>query len=193
MIPRILLIILALLISSPVWASIQFSSSGEIRFGISGSITLSGTTTPTPSPSSGWLNATMTSNTEPSPNVVSSSEGTATVWHGFDHDLNSNAYLGMSISGDWIKFDFGSGNSEICNKIYIKNMELFGVENWTLAGSNNDSSWTDIGTGAAADNETLQGFTIINTTSYRYYRLTVDSAYGAGMGTYIFELELWNE
>lgn len=115
------------------------------------------------------------------------------MWHGFDHDLNSNAYLGMSISGDWIKFDFGSGNSEICNKIYIKNMELFGVQNWTLAGSNNDSSWTDIGTGAAADNETLQGFTIINTTSYRYYRLTVDSAYGLGMGTYIFELELWNE
>lgn len=134
----------------------------------------------------------MTSNTEPSPNVVSSSEGVTTAWHAFDHNLTSNAYFGMGVS-DWIKFDFGSGNSETCNKIYLKNMEMFGVKGWTLAGSNNDSSWTTLGTGTAADNETLQGFTISNTTAYRYYRLTADTSYGEGMGTYIFELELWNE
>ena len=181
-----------LMLSCPVW-SLSFSGSAQLSFGISGSLTLKGTSTPPAPPSSGWLNATMTSNTAPSPNVVTSSEGVTTAWHGFDHDLGSNAYLGMGISGDWIKFDFGSGNSKICNKIYIKNMELFGVQSWTLAGSNDDSTWMDLGTGTAADNETLQGFAILNTTAYRYYRLTADMSYGEGMGTYIYELELYNE
>ena len=98
---------------------------------------------------------------------------------------NDDAGGGWMPSGSntdrWVKFDFGSG------KVY-KNAQWYWINasgtegTWKWQGSNDDSSWTDIGSsfnlttyGGGVDN-TLRNQTFSselgsNTTSYRYYRI----------------------
>lgn len=181
-----------LMLSCPVW-SLSFSGSGGISFGLSGSLTLKGTAEPPPSI---WLNATMTSNTEPSPNACSNSESMMNAYLAFDHSYVNWMEVGYAMEGTvgWVKFDFGSGVTQVCNKIVLSNVSTMGIKDWTFAGSNNDSTWTSLGTGTAADSGDRQSFAISNTTAYRYYRLTAESTHDTGgMGTWITEVELRNE
>jgi len=82
-------------------------------------------------------------------------------------------YDSTAITDDILKFDFGSGKIIDEAKFYQPgNTESHGT--WKWQGSNDDSSWTDIGSsftlggGVAVQTQTeLNG----NTTSYRYYQL----------------------
>lgn len=190
---RATLLVLLLLVSSPGWATISISGSGEIRLGISGAITLSGVTEAPPAPSSGWLNATMTSNTSPEPNECYDDYMNANVYLCFDHNAGTSRLVIAPES--YMVFDFGTGNSEICNKVYLTQGGVsMGIKNWVFSGSNNGSTWTSLGSGIAADSDTRQALSITNTTAYRYYKLSWSSVYDEmAMETFIHEVELWNE
>lgn len=84
----------------------------------------------------------------------------------------SNTYWWQNGTGNgtqWIKFDFGSGNDWIINEFRWYQDVIASHGTWRLEGSNDDSSWTQIGS-----DFTLAAGMIkpgANTTAYRYYRL----------------------
>lgn len=174
-----------------LWADIRFEPGGKLFLGTSGKITVASVSaTVSGGSETGWLNATMTSLIAPSPNVVSDDGSTADAWKWFDHDLGTYADLPWSQA---VTYDFGSGITRICNKLKIKNVSGYGINSYTLAGSNNGSSWTDLDTDTPANDETVQEFTVVNTTGYRYYRLTYSGWDFGFTKTSCYEVQIWNE
>jgi len=106
-------------------------------------------------------------------NLVS---GTLSNWVNGDFSQNSsNAWYwdtGGTTAGRWFQFDFGSGQIITENKFYNSTHNSNGF--WKWQGSNDASSWTDIG--GSFEKTTPEGALTIttmngNTTSYRYYRM----------------------
>ena len=139
----------------------------------------------------------MTSGTAPSPNVVtfSSSYGPGNPsylgYKAFDGDVgtywNMDSSSGTS-AGQWIKFDFGSGNTHMVIKCRIYNQVNHGLNAFKIQGSNNDSDWTDIYSDNCVNAQGWNEFTFTNTTAYRYYKLLCVSGYNA-TNLAIFEVE----
>jgi len=73
--------------------------------------------------------------------------------------------------GKWVKYDFGSAKIINEAKFYQSGSQTQG--NWKWQGSNDDSTYTDIGSSFGLGGTTVQTITAIssNTTAYRYYRL----------------------
>jgi hypothetical protein len=98
-----------------------------------------------------------------------------------DGDYTNNSTHAISLtsgqSAKEIKFDFGSGASIVIDTVVlwfdVTSVNTHGT--WKLQGSNDNSSWTDIGsTFSLNDSNNLTTFakhTVTNTTGYRYYRL----------------------
>lgn len=75
---------------------------------------------------------------------------------------------------EWIKWDFASPYVLDAIKLYTELTNAQGT--WQLAGSTNDSSWTDIGSSfALAGSSTGAEHTFTNSTQYRYYRISAVS------------------
>ena len=79
---------------------------------------------------------------------------------------------GQACSGLWMKFDFGTGKVINEAKWYQSSIGSQGV--WKWQGSNDDSSYTDIGTsftlGIDSQPQIITALSA-NTTTYRYYKL----------------------
>ena len=128
----------------------------------------------------------MTSNTAPSPYVVSNSSGASSAWETFDGAIT---YEGTPLGG-WSKIDLGAAATVGSYAIVAGvNTSGYAWKTWTFQGSNNDSSWTTL--------DTRTNFTAWNTTgtptnftcsagSYRYYRWA-PTAHG-GVGAYSQQL-----
>lgn len=112
-----------------------------------------------------------------------------------DGDTTSNGrnfFTGSVLDGTtfYLILDFGAGNSVLITeaKYYQQTTTDQGV--WKWQGSNDASSWTDIGgtfslvTAATSTLTTLSG----NTTSYRYYRMLGMSGFTSN-GPWIYQLE----
>ena len=100
---------------------------------------------------------------------------------------------GGTSSPAWCKIDFGSGNEKTIGKIEMYKASDQGPRDYTLAGSNDDSSYTtlltivDEGYGGWSNN------TFSNSTAYRYYKLEItDDAGSSGSQTNFQELNLYN-
>ena len=84
-------------------------------------------------------------------------------------------------AGGWLKMDMGSGNSQAIDAIYFRSLTTQGLNSFTVSGSNDDSTYTDLITDNGVNtNTTLQKFTWTNATTYRYYKLTCNSGYNSG-------------
>lgn len=86
----------------------------------------------------------------------------------------SNFYWGaQTTAGKYLRFDFGSGNKFVINeaKWYQDLTSSQGV--WQWQGSNDASSWTNIGSTFTLGGSATQTQTELssNTTAYRYYQL----------------------
>jgi hypothetical protein len=148
----------------------------------------------------------MSSNTAPSPFVASADSNQASYppWEAFD-GVNTdtgggNGWRPTNTSlPHWIKLDIGSGNTQYCYtyKITVRSdASSDKPTSWTLAGSNDDSSYTTVDTqtsvtwsGGAGEEKT---FTCANPTvgAYRYWRLDVTAAQSNDF--YIQEIKLYN-
>jgi trimeric autotransporter adhesin len=103
---------------------------------------------------------------------------------------NINYFSGVAVAGKYIMFDFGAGAAKLISeaKFYQGSTVTHGI--WVWQGSNNGSTWSNIGA-----NFTLGGFTTqtittlsVNSSTYRYYRLLGISGAANG-GPYIREFE----
>lgn len=130
--------------------------------------------------------ANMTSDNTPSPFVVSysfdPSISGSSAWEMFDNSFSTRGFIrnaaGTSSANAWIKIDLGIGNSQAIDKLILRNFNTTGVNSFTIAGSNDDSSWTDLITDNASNDVSLfQIFNWVNSTNYRYYRFYCNSGY----------------
>lgn len=100
---------------------------------------------------------------------------------------NTGCYFGSVADGDWFQFDFGS--AKVIDEIrwYQQTTATHGT--WKIQGSNDNSSFTDIGSSFTLGGATTQTITEIsgNSTGYRYYRLTKVS--GSIVGIWLYEVE----
>jgi len=92
----------------------------------------------------------------------------------------------------WIKYDLGGGITKKARKLRFKSKsDTTRPKDFKLQGSNNDSTWTDIISETAADNDNWQEWEFANSTAYRYYRIYITSNYAPGYyDVGIMEIEL---
>ena len=135
----------------------------------------------------------MTAASTPSPYVVSASSAFSTwfSWIAFCGGTQAGAnqdWLASTGSGEWIKIDLGSGNTyPPLTKYSVANAHTgsaYNATGWTLAGSNDDSTYTtiDTQTGQSFSSSSALLFSISPSMSYRYYKLTMSGS-GSFVGT----------
>lgn len=69
----------------------------------------------------------------------------------------------------WWKYQLAAAKT--VTKLTIQCGHIYGLKNFTLDGSNDNTNWTTVYTGQAAQVTTQQVFTFTNTTAYLYYRI----------------------
>lgn len=99
----------------------------------------------------------------------------------------TGCYLNSVADGDWFQFDFGS--AKVIDEVtwYQQTTATHGT--WKIQGSNDNSSFTDIGSSFTLGGATTQTITEIsgNSTGYRYYRFTKVS--GSIVSIWLYEVE----
>jgi hypothetical protein len=131
--------------------------------------------------------STMTSNSTPSPFVVSAStyngpgydayyafNGVKTAGYGW---MSNNATSG------WLKIDLGATNPKIITKYVVTGQNSSYLNrnpySWTFEGSNDDSNWTTLDTRtseASWTNYESRTYSFSNSNSYRYYRMNISAS-----------------
>jgi hypothetical protein len=106
----------------------------------------------------------------------------------FDNNASVRFALASGYSTGWLKYDLGAGVTKIARKITLQSYLNQCVLNWSLDGSNNDSTWTNIASGTHGNNNDVETWYFANSTAYRYYRLNIDSSIGNGIN--VSEMEL---
>lgn len=145
---------------------------------------------------------TMTSNTVPGPFVASATSafsGTFDAFRAFDGGVGGSQYwIGTGSGVDTLKLDLGSGNAQILDNYDIQANTvpepLRSPKNWTMQGSNDNSTWTTVDT---RTNETswssgqLRNYVCATrTTAYRYFRISITANNGDATYTDMGELTL---
>src|ERR1035437_3966790 len=97
---------------------------------------------------------------------------------------------------NWLEFDLGSGNSSTLGSYGLTCGDVGRVpKDWTLEGSNDDSTWDTLDTVTNAtgwaSGETRTFTPAVATTAYRYFRLNVTANNGDGSYTQVEELALY--
>ena len=194
---KLYFLLFSILLSLSISGYISLAPGGRIDLAPAGKISL--VFTPPAAPlKDDDVTATMTANNAPSPNVTSASgefSGANAAWVAFDGNAGTNWIEGVGLPA-WLKYDFGSTYANPIKKLRLLGRSGLASRNpnaFTLAGSNDDSSYTTIYTGNMVENDSWQEFTFTaNTTAYRYYKLNVTSTF---YGSYpqLAELELWEK
>jgi hypothetical protein len=141
----------------------------------------------------------MTANNAPSPYVAAASSIAAAgndAWRAFDR-INANIWSTPNgTTTGWLSMDFGG--SIVIDGYTIKGSgtQANNPRNWTLEGSNDNSTWTVLHTVTSATaipaNGTYSIASIGNSTGYRYYRVNI-SLNGTGTALASAELELYQQ
>jgi hypothetical protein len=141
-------------------------------------------------PGGGYINVTptMTSNTTPSPYVISADGyyGSDMPYKAFDGNPAGdnrpfwNVTATRPSGGHWLKIDFGS--TKVIQKIDLKSRNILpspsaGIKDWILYGSNDDINYTQIASGTHPNTTNIMSYTFTNQTGYRYYRINLLNNY----------------
>lgn len=127
----------------------------------------------------------MTSDTTPSPYVISASEYLGDNYRpymAFDNNSDSIWHTKGTSSPWWIKVDLGVDNGKVVIGYTIKQQ----IDNptrapkiWEFQGSNNDTDWIVLdGQNQINWTNTKRTYIFANSTSYRYYRLYITANNG---------------
>lgn len=97
-------------------------------------------------------------------------------------------FSGASASGNYLRFDFGAARKITEAKWYQSATDNHGT--WKWQGSQDASSWTDIGSSFTFGGATTQTQTALsgNSTAYRYYQLLGVSG-TTGTSSWVYEME----
>jgi hypothetical protein len=122
----------------------------------------------------------------PSPYVASASSYNSTnfPWRLFDGDGSANSVWECNTNNTgWVKLDTGAGPTKIAKNFWITAYSTSNApSNFTLQGSNNDSTWDVLytATGLSWSNYETKYFTLpsLPLTAYRYYKLDITATQG---------------
>jgi hypothetical protein len=84
---------------------------------------------------------------------------------------SSDSFAFSTESTREIKFDFGSGVTKILTGLQWLQSSTNNHGTWVFEGSNDDSTYTGLGSSFALGGATVTAFTFTNSTAYRYYKL----------------------
>jgi hypothetical protein len=142
----------------------------------------------------------MTSNTTPSPYVVSASSEFATsqqAWYAFNN-LFDDCWVTNGIANGWIKIDFGSVKKIDAISLYARNdatlAKTESANNFILYGSNDNILYEQI---ISINNQALwtikEGrlYRLPASVTYRYYKLILNNNGGTNLS--ISEVKLWQD
>lgn len=148
-----------------------------------------------------FLVSLMTANNAPSPFVASASStfSTNSPYRAFDRSFDSlsDRWMGSGSGVDWLKIDLGTVRAIVTGYlINIRSSEPNRApKDWTLEGSNDDSSWNTVHT---VTGETGWGTTnyrtyipTTQTTEYRYWRINITANNTDATFTQIGELMMF--
>jgi large repetitive protein len=109
-------------------------------------------------------------------------------------DNTGTEWSAASSANEWVKIDFGAGVTYAITKLRIFPLldTVSRIKDWSLKGSNNDSSYTEVTTGQVTQYaNTWEAFEFANTTKYRYYRLDLINTWGGGANFVdLYEIEM---
>ena len=133
---------------------------------------------------------TMTSNTEPSGQVIFSSSVSA-AWNVFDRNI-STSWASETNTNSWVGYKFTENKivKRVSFNSYASGSSDFRVKNFKIQASNDNSNWTDLFSGTASASSDEQFFDINNNNSYLYYRMYVTDVY-SGAFIQIIELQFY--
>lgn len=125
----------------------------------------------------------MTSNTTPSPYVVSATSTNTEPYKMFDNDPDTFYRSGINFTTGTICIDMGSEVVVDCYSLNNNyNAALYSMNTWTLEGSNDNSEWTVLHSVSSKNdwvlNETYSYF-FANNQAYRYYRINCTAKNGS--------------
>lgn len=115
----------------------------------------------------------LTANTTPAYYTASASSNNSTAFQAFDQSNATSWSPSTNGATEFIKLDLGI--DYVINSIALMCNATFGLTSFTLAGSQNDSSYTTITTQSGLSgwaNGSYNTYTFSNTTFYEYYRIT---------------------
>lgn len=97
----------------------------------------------------------------------------------FDNNLNTSWASATGSGPDWLRYDFGSGQSKVITE-YTFQLDANSYTRptaWSFDGSADGSTWTSLHslTGQSISSGTRYAYTFTNSTAYRYYRLNITS------------------
>lgn len=97
----------------------------------------------------------------------------------FDNSLTTSWATPMYTSSDWLRYDFGSGQSKTLTE-YTFQLDASSSTRptaWSFQGSTDGNTWTSLHslTGQNPGTGTKYTYTFTNGTAYRYYRLNITS------------------
>ena len=106
----------------------------------------------------------------------------------------SGTYFSSVPDGEWLKFDFGSGVTKVITELTYSQSHAYVQGTWQLEGSNDNSTWTAVGstfTLAAATSQTSGSAFSSNSTYYRYYRIKKTAGFvSAAPWAYQFDFKI---
>ena len=94
----------------------------------------------------------------------SATSGTAA--NAFDNSEVTYTDLYNAGANAFVKYDLGVGNAKIINIFFV---HVVSPGTWTIAGSNDNTSWTTLTTLSSTYNAQIR---VVNTTAYRYYKIS---------------------
>lgn len=101
---------------------------------------------------------------------------------------------GQSTNGLWIRWDFGAiGITAKEFKWYQQGVQTHGSAQWSIQGSDDASTWTDLVTGAVLGGSATTTVTLTNATRWRYIRMLGTNAGTTSSAQYLQETEFQGE
>lgn len=109
-------------------------------------------------------------------------------------DGNTGTYWSSTVTAfpHWWKYDLGAGVTKVVQKLRL--YPYFSAQVWvkdfSVQGSNNDSTWDTLYTGQTANISGWQEFSFNNLTAYRYYRVYITSSWYGTAQCCVPEIEM---
>ena len=91
-------------------------------------------------------------------------------------------------TGAYITLQLSAAKAATLFRVYVGNSSYY-AKTWTLSGSNDGSTFTDVASGACTSTTGWQEFSITNSTEYLFYKWTCNT--GNSSYLYTYEIELW--
>ena len=104
-------------------------------------------------------------------------------------DGNTSTYWRCNTpTGAYITLQLSAAKAVTLFRVYVGNSSYY-AKTWTLSGSNDGSTFTDIASGACTSTTGWQEFSVSNSTAYLFYKWTCNT--GNSSYLYTYEIELW--